>query len=161
MDKHIHAKIPAFSVSVWVTVSVSEKVTIVLVWVVQNVVSLRLEFRGRNTVTSGSRRNPKGYDGTRTTSHRMGDLLPEVLAKIGGQYQDRGDLIISAWPSILGPHLASMTQAVAFSSGVLTVKVRNSTLHSLLAVQEKGRLLGELRRRFPHTAIHNIVFKIG
>jgi hypothetical protein len=84
-----------------------------------------------------------------------------VLAKIGGRFQDRGDLVMAVWPSLIGPQLATMTQAMSFSFGVLTVKVRNSTLHSLLVTQEKGRLLGELRRRFPHTNIQNIVFKIG
>ncbi len=109
----------------------------------------------------GYRRTPRGYDSTGVTSHRIGDLLPVVLSHIRGCYEERGDLILAAWPGIIGPQLAPMTQAIAFTSGVLTVKVRNSTLHSLLTTQEKGRLLVELRRRFPHTPIYTIVFKIG
>ena len=77
------------------------------------------------------RRTPKGYDGTGLTTHKVSDLLPQVLARIGDVYQDRPDLILSAWPEIIGQKLAPMTQAVSFVEGVLSVKVKNSTLHSL------------------------------
>ena len=64
-------------------------------------------------------RTPRQYDGTRITTHRMTDLLPVVLAKIGEVYQDRPDLILAIWPEIIGPKLASMTQAASFVDGIL------------------------------------------
>lgn len=106
-------------------------------------------------------RTPKQYDGTQVTSHRMADLLPRVLAKIGEVYQQRADLILAMWPEIIGCKLATMTQAVSFANGVLVVKVKNSTLHSLLSQNEKLRLLHLLRQKFPHAEIKNIVFRIG
>jgi hypothetical protein len=106
-------------------------------------------------------RTPQNYDGTRTTSKRMTDLLPKVLDKIDETYQQRGDLILVMWPEIIGPKLAGMTEAVSFLDGVLHVKVKNSTLHSLLSQNEKFRLLSILRQRFPRVEIRALSFRIG
>lgn len=106
-------------------------------------------------------RTPKYYDGTGVTTHKFSDLLPVVLSQISETYQDRPDLILSSWPEVIGPNLASMTQAVSFSDGVLSVKVKNSTLYSLLSRHDKPRILAALRQRFPKICINNIWFKIG
>lgn len=106
-------------------------------------------------------RTPKYYDGTKATSHHIVDLLPRVLAKIGEVYQNRPDLILLIWPEIIGPKLSMMTQAVSFIDGILLVKVKNSTLHSLLSQYEKIRLLKLLRQKFPRAEIKNIHFRIG
>ena len=106
-------------------------------------------------------RTPRKYDGTQLTSHRMADVLPGVLAKIGEVYHQRPDLILAMWPEIIGHKLAAMTQAVSFVDGVLTVKVKNSTLHSLLSQNDKLRILNMLRQKFPRVEIRNIGFRIG
>ena len=106
-------------------------------------------------------RTPKQYDGTQVTSHRIHDILPAVLAKIGDVYQQRSDLILAMWPELIGPKLASMAQAVSFVEGVLVVKVKNSTLHSLLSQNEKTRLVSLLRQKFPRVEIKTIHFRIG
>jgi Dna[CI] antecedent DciA-like protein len=106
-------------------------------------------------------RTPKQFDGTQATSHRMSDLLPFVLSKIEKNYQQHSDLILAMWPDIIGPKLASMTQALSFGEGILVVKVKNSTLHSLLSQNDKGRILNLLREKFPHAEIKNICFRIG
>lgn len=106
-------------------------------------------------------RTPKQYDGTQVTSRRMTDLLPRVLAKIGEVYQQRSDLILAMWPDIIGSKLSAMTQAVSFEEGVLYIKVKNSTLLSLLSQHEKLRLLHLLRQKFPSVNIRNISFRIG
>jgi hypothetical protein len=106
-------------------------------------------------------RTPRNYDGVQPTSHRITDLLPRVLSKIGSVYQDRPDLIFAAWPEIMGARLASMTTPDTFENGVLTVRVKNSTLYSLLKTKERPRLLKSLRQRFPRTQIKNIAFRIG
>lgn len=114
-----------------------------------------------NKVSRTSRRNPKNYDGTALTTHRMNDLLSNLLSKIGELYEARPDLILTVWPEVIGQKLALMTQAVSFTEGVLVVKVSNSTLHNLLTQYEKPRILNDLRRRFPRIEIKNIVFRIG
>lgn len=106
-------------------------------------------------------RTPKHYDGTRVTTRQMNRLVSGVLARIEGIYLLRADLILEGWSEIIGPRLATMTQAVSFADGVLVVKVKNSTLHSLLSQNEKSRLLHLLKEKFPHAEIKNISFRIG
>lgn len=106
-------------------------------------------------------RTPKNYDGTGTTSHHVSDLLPRALTKISSVYQVRPDLVLEAWPSIIGPTLSGMTQAVSFVDGVLTVKVKNSTLHSLLSRNERFKVLAAIQQKFPKAGVEHIVFKIG
>lgn len=95
------------------------------------------------------------------TNKKLSDLLPKVLGEIGALHRDRPDLILASWPHIIGEKLASMTKAVCFENGVLTVKVSNSTLYSLLSQHERGRLLKCLREKFPSVGIKNIHFRIG
>lgn len=70
-------------------------------------------------------------------------------------------MILSAWPEIIGPRLAGMAEACAFNDGVLLVKVKNSTLYSLLSQSDKPKLINTLRQKFPNVSIKNIVFRIG
>ena len=107
------------------------------------------------------RRTPKGYDGTKPTTKKMEDVLPNVLAYVEKAFADRPDLILSSWPDLIGSKLASMTRAESFVEGVLTVRVANSTLLSLLSQYEKPKLLSRLKERFPSTYIGQLIFKIG
>ncbi len=108
------------------------------------------------------RRTPKDYDGTKTTMRQMREMLPAVLGGVQKVYHDRSDLILAAWPEIIGAQLAQMTQALSFNNGVLIVKVRNSTLHSLLSQQhDKSRIIVKLRQRFPQIEIKTVVFRMG
>ena len=114
-----------------------------------------------NNVTKHRRHREKPYNTTALTTRRLDDLLPGVLQKIGRIHQMRPDLVLAAWPEIIGEKLAPMTQAVSFEEGILVVKVKNSTLHSLLSQNDKFRILRKLRQKFPKMAIKNIVFRIG
>lgn len=107
------------------------------------------------------RRVPKGYDGTGVTSRSVSELLPHVLSQVTKAYEDKPDLVLAAWTDIIGAKLAPMTAATAFQSGVLYVKVKNSTLYSLLSQRDKPKILKRLRDRFPSLTIHNIIFRIG
>ena len=106
-------------------------------------------------------RNPEGYDGTRSTNREVRTLLPQILGQIGEMHKERPDLIVAAWPEIIGKQFASMTKAVSFEGGILYIKVNNSMLYSLLSQHERGRLLKCLRGRFPAVEIKNIVFRLG
>lgn len=68
---------------------------------------------------------------------------------------------MAAWPEIIGPKFAPMTQALSFEEGVLTVTVRNSSLFSLLTQHDKPRLLKSMQAKLPSTTIKNIYFRIG
>ena len=101
------------------------------------------------------------YDGTQVTSRSLGDLIPLVLGNITDVYEQRPDLILAAWPDIVGPGFASMSEAVSFVNGVITVKVKNSTLLSLLNQNDKPQLLANIRKKFPNVTIQNIIFRMG
>ena len=101
------------------------------------------------------------FDSTKKTTRHIGELLPQVMQDIGKLYQERPDLILASWPDVIGSKLAPMTQALSFQDGVLTVKVMNSTLHSLLSQNDKPRMIKNLRDRFPKTMIKTIVFRMG
>lgn len=98
---------------------------------------------------------------TTPTTKNLRQLLPSVMRQIGKNHEERPDLILAAWPSLLGVRIAPMTRAVSFIDGILTVKVKNSSLLSLLTQQELPRLLKELRAKFPNATIRNIRFLIG
>lgn len=106
-------------------------------------------------------RTPKNYDGTAPTSKSISALLPAVLHRIQGAHRERPDLLLAAWPEVIGEKHAKMTSALSFREGVLTIKVKNATLHSLLVQHEKARLLKILREKFPSINIQNIIFRIG
>lgn len=112
-------------------------------------------------MTQYKRQNPKYYDGIRTTSHQVRDLLPKVLSDINSLQQERPETLIASWPNIIGEKIAPMTRALSFRDGVLTVAVKNATLFSLLNEREKGKILHRLRQTFPQIQIHNIIFRIG
>lgn len=122
-----------------------------------------ITFPIRETVLSWKNRNrkPRNYDGIDLTSQPVAQILPRVLGKIGATYKQRPDLILAAWPELVGERLAPMTQAMSFVDGVLTVRVKNSTLHSLLNTKDKARILRSLREKFPQTTIKNVLFKLG
>lgn len=107
------------------------------------------------------KRTPQNYDGSKVTSHHMSNLLQHVMTSIGNQFEVRPDLILAAWPGIVGAHVALSTEAIAFTDGILHVKVRNSTLYSLLSKHERTRLLAIYRSRFPTVQIRGIMFKLG
>jgi len=97
----------------------------------------------------------------KVTNKQIKDLLPKALQQISAARGQRPDLIVAAWPDLIGEKLAPMTKATGFVEGVLNVKVNNSTLYSLLKTQERARLLERLRQRFPAACIKNINFRIG
>ena len=107
------------------------------------------------------RRTPRGYNEIEPTGKNLSELLPEWLAEVSVRFQDRPDLILLAWPEIIGEKLAPMAQAVSFIDGVLTVKVRNSSLYSLLIQHEKNKLQNQLQKRVPSVKIRNIIFRLG
>jgi len=103
----------------------------------------------------------KRMGNTDSTNKLIHQVLPGLLGSIGEAHKERPDLILAAWSQVIGDKLAPMTKAVSFDKGVLTVKVKNSTLYSLLSQHERPKLLQCLRERFPSVSIRNIIFRMG
>lgn len=97
---------------------------------------------------------------TPPTNKLLQNVLPRVMRKIYSQQEQRGDLILAAWPEVIGQKFSPMTEAVSFVDGVLTVRVKNATLYSLLARHERTRLLFELKKRFPKAKIQQLLFRM-
>lgn len=95
------------------------------------------------------------------TSKPIARLLPKLLQEIAKTNSCQVEELYAAWFAVIGEKLASMTEPVAFMRGILTIKVKNSSLYSLLAQQEKKRLLLELRKRCPRVQLYNIAFRMG
>ena len=98
---------------------------------------------------------------TKPTGKRICDILPNLLKEIKVKRAERPDLLLLAWPEIVGKRFETMTEAVSFFNGILTVKVKNSTLLSLLSTHEKPRLMKKIKEKFPECTLKNIVFRIG
>lgn len=106
-------------------------------------------------------RIPKFYSGTSPTGRHIRDLLPKVLGKAAKSIDAQSELVLKAWVEVVGETIGRMCAAESFVDGVLRVKVKNATLHSLLKDTEKPRLIAEYKTRFPSVKMKNIVFYIG
>lgn len=121
----------------------------------------------RDIITSSKRelfvtlRRPRNYNGTGGTTHHVSALLSNLLKSVSVKQEERPDLILRAWPEIIGPKLAGMTQAMSFDQGILTIKVKNSSLLSILSQREKPQILQVLKQKFPQATIRNIIFRMG
>ena len=89
------------------------------------------------------------------------ELLPKILLKLEKKYRNNSINIIESWPEIVGSRLAPMTKVIGFDDGILTVKVKNSTLFSLLNNYEKDKILLKLQTQFSDKIIKKLCFKLG
>lgn len=107
------------------------------------------------------KRIPRNYDGATPTGRQIKELLPGILSDLSAKLSDKPDQILDAWPEIVGKRISTMSRAVSFEDGVLKVRVKNSTLNSLLVEHEKPRLVAAFRERFPKVTFRDIFFRIG
>ncbi len=108
------------------------------------------------------KRLPKGYDGSQITSRTLSDLLPSIMQKLSPLYKSQPQVVLDSWPEIVGEKLALFTSATRFEDGVLYVKVKNSTLLSLLSNPvDKQKIHEAVKAAVPGIVLNNIVFRIG
>lgn len=101
-------------------------------------------------------------DSCKITTRKLNDLLPKMLAGVEAKFNGKPQVILDEWPNIVGPELAPMARAERFEDGMLYVKVKNSTLLSLLSnPHDKKRLIENIRKKLSGISIRNIVFRIG
>jgi hypothetical protein len=103
-------------------------------------------------------RTPRNYFGTQNPAKQVSDLLPEIVAELSRKIKDPREEIYQFWRDLMGEKMAPLTQPISFVDGVLTVKVKSSTLYSLLVTHERPRLLARLQEKF---SIRNLVFRVG
>ena len=96
---------------------------------------------------------------TESSFDHLKHVLPDVLNKIGVEFEKRPTRVIEAWPEIIGKQLAPMTKAIKVEKGCLFVEVKSATLYSLLEQYEKPRLLKKVQQKFSRSGIRKIVFR--
>jgi hypothetical protein len=103
----------------------------------------------------------KGQNSTASTTRQISNLLPDFLTSLGKVYGARPGIVLKMWPEVIGKEFAPMTEAVSFCEGILTVKVKNSTLYSLLSGPDKSRILKNLKEKCSGCEIKTIHFRLG
>lgn len=111
--------------------------------------------------SSSHRHLPHGYDGSKYTSVQMKDLLGKLIRQAHLVHEAQGEELFKAWPEVVGVQIARMTQPKSFVQGIFTVKVKNSTLLSLLVQKDKPHILRKLKERFPTAKIVGLHFCMG
>jgi hypothetical protein len=112
--------------------------------------------------TKSYERTPFGYDGQNVTSHKLHDLLATMMHRLGPLYAFQPAVVLEMWPQIVGEKLASFTSATRYEDGFLYVKVKNSTLLSLLSNPvDKQKIQEAVKAAVPGIVLKNIVFRIG
>ena len=103
----------------------------------------------------------KNIDPTSSCLRPISRVLSQIMVEIEDTYSRQPNRVLQAWPEIIGPKLAQLTEASFLKKGTLLVKVKNSALYSLLQQHEKHRLLNTLQERFSKETVRNIVFRLG
>ena len=105
-----------------------------------------------------AKRTPRNYDGTHVPVKKLADLTSQFMLELASKKGDFQEDIFKEWFAILGDKIGPMTEIVSFCDGILTVKVKSSTLYSLLCQHERPRLLRLLQTKF---SIREIALRIG
>lgn len=103
-------------------------------------------------------RTPRNYSGTQNPTKKVVDLIPDLLDDLRIKIKDPKEEMFQFWMVLIGEKMAPLTEPISFVDGLLTVKVKSSTLYSLLVTVEKPRLLARLREKF---SIRDIAFRVG
>lgn len=103
-------------------------------------------------------RTPKNFDGTSLTGKSISELIPGALKEIRGKSGQQTEEIFQFWHELLGEKMGPLTEPISFEEEVLIIKVKSSTLYSLLCYHEKPRLIKRLQEKF---SIRNLLFRIG
>lgn len=105
---------------------------------------------------SMGRCNPRFFSGTQPTSHALDLLVSRWLRAFDKRVSDSPEKAFAAWDAVVGLKISALARPLTFSEGILTVRVQNSTLMSLLAGTERKQILQRLRRQYhlPLKQIH-------
>ncbi|MFZ4673046.1 MAG: DUF721 domain-containing protein [Chlamydiia bacterium] len=124
-------------------------------------VLVTIDYNCNLSMSHRIKRIPFGYDGPLPTGRTLQRLLPKIMAGIEETQEQHPNVVLEAFQQILGNELSKIATAKSFVDGVLFVVVKNSTFLSVLHMQEKGRILAQLREKCPRHRFNNIVFRVG
>lgn len=100
---------------------------------------------------------PENLDGY---SKSVGDLLKSTLGKLGLKERLDDELIVAAWPDLVGTFLAGQSHPIELRRKILLVQVLQPAIHySLMRV--KADILARLGERFGPDKVKDLRFRIG
>ena len=106
----------------------------------------------------------RGLPGKKSTPDRWrapGDLLPELMRKLGLSERLHETEVIAAWTETVGNFIAAHSAPVSLREGVLSVRVLQPSLHYELEQISKPEILRKLKKRFGAKTIRQIRFRLG
>ncbi len=99
-------------------------------------------------------------DKTKSSARKLSDLLPEIMQVIEKNKRQNPTAVLAYWKEVIGKELFPMTKAVKLEKGILFVKVKSSTLFSLLKQYEKHKLLKKIQKKFTAKVVRDLSFKL-
>lgn len=116
--------------------------------------------RSRRSQHSRSGSNGPAPDPRSRAPERIGDILPQLMARTGFHRTQGIDQLRETWHKLVGPALAQFTSAGTLRGGTLEVIVAHSTLMQELGFQ-KTQLLARLKAELPAQTITDLRFRVG
>ena len=95
------------------------------------------------------------------TARPVSEALGKVWVWLGLGERLRESEVKAAWKDVVGDFIATHSEPQALRSGVLIVRVVQSTLHFELERMWKADILAKLKQRFGARTIREIKFRIG
>ena len=89
------------------------------------------------------------------------ELLPSVLAGLSSPELVLRSKLVSEWPAIAGPRIASHTQPALSASGELLVWVDASSLAFELSQRYRGSFLKRAQAVLGEEAVKTVRFRVG
>lgn len=90
---------------------------------------------------------------------RLGDVLPQLIAKYGVQQRRDVEQIEEAWRSVIGEPYASVGRVVGLSRGTLEIALPHNAFVQELSFRQT-ELLVEIRAALPGEKIRKIKFVV-
>jgi hypothetical protein len=90
----------------------------------------------------------------------MAQVLEQVLRRLPAGKKIKGQMLIDAWPEVVGDKIACKTSALSFSEGTLHIWVRDSVWAQHIALHKKiiiNNLNGLVRTRM----LRDLRFRVG
>ncbi|QEL14523.1 DUF721 domain-containing protein [Limnoglobus roseus] len=96
-----------------------------------------------------------------TGPENLSDILAKLFTARGWGRKTERVRLETAWAETVGPERQADTRVMAMRRGVIEVEVKNGVLLQELAQFHKRRLLTDLRKKLPGTAVTDIKFRVG
>jgi|SRR5690349_5814871 len=90
-----------------------------------------------------------------------GNVLPNLMQRLGLRERLHESEVLEAWSSIVGEFIAGHSAPVALREGVLYVRVLQPSLHYELDRVSKIDILRKLKQRFGAKIIRDVRFRVG